>query len=220
LARYEQYLRRELPPAVRRELEYAVEREFSPIEEHLKSQLIDIVRDLQIQLFQTYTQTRLAASGATMPSEHIPVSSRVVTSEKHAGTLYTAVDEPPTIIPISQIETTSLENRLASFKPASPFDGNLTLEIDPVLFQFDDFGKFEDSAYGSMFADTAYPEHGCEDLPDYCYDQDNISGEGPPTDLRLNDLEDSSFGMIHSNLVVAMVSFACLHRQCTATTPN
>jgi hypothetical protein len=179
LARYEQYLRRELPPAVRRELEHAVEREFSPIEERLESQLIDIVRDLQIQLFQSYTQTRLAASGVTMSPEHIPVSSEVGPSEKYDGTPYTAVDEPPTIIPISQIEATSLQNRLASFKPASPLDGNMTLEIDPVLFQFDDSGKFEDSAYGSMFADTAYPEHRWEDAPGYCYDQDNIGGEGP-----------------------------------------
>lgn len=58
LARYEEFLRRELPSAVRRELELAVEREFSPVEERLKSQLVEIVRDLQLQLFQTYTRSR------------------------------------------------------------------------------------------------------------------------------------------------------------------
>jgi hypothetical protein len=69
LAHYERFLRRELPPAVRQELESAVEREFSPLEERLKSQLIDIVRDLQLQLFQSYTESRRAVVSVTTVPE-------------------------------------------------------------------------------------------------------------------------------------------------------
>ncbi|KAF0329289.1 hypothetical protein GQ607_003598 [Colletotrichum asianum] len=52
-ARYERYLRRELPRKVRQELETRIEQALEPMEENLKSQVVDIVRDAQLSLFQS-----------------------------------------------------------------------------------------------------------------------------------------------------------------------
>lgn len=55
---YEQFLRRELPSRVRQELEIRIEEALSPVEEGLQSQLVDIVRDTQRQLFEIYESSR------------------------------------------------------------------------------------------------------------------------------------------------------------------
>lgn len=47
ITRYEEFLRRELPRRVRGELEVRIEHELGPVEESLKHQLVDIVRDMQ-----------------------------------------------------------------------------------------------------------------------------------------------------------------------------
>lgn len=54
IARYEEFLRRELPRRVRGELEVRIEQELSPVEESLKRQLVDIVRDMQQRLFADF----------------------------------------------------------------------------------------------------------------------------------------------------------------------
>lgn len=54
IARYEEFLRRELPRRVRGELEVRIEAELSPVEESLKRQLVDIVRDMQQRLFADF----------------------------------------------------------------------------------------------------------------------------------------------------------------------
>jgi len=56
LDRYERYLRRELPRAVRARLEEAVAAFSDPFVSQLRSQLVDIVRDTQAQLFRDYRQ--------------------------------------------------------------------------------------------------------------------------------------------------------------------
>lgn len=52
--RYERYLRRELPRRVRQELEIRIDQALEPLEENLKSQIVDIVRDAQLALFQSF----------------------------------------------------------------------------------------------------------------------------------------------------------------------
>ncbi|KAK4445174.1 hypothetical protein QBC34DRAFT_166066 [Podospora aff. communis PSN243] len=63
--RYESYLRRELPRAVRTRLEEAVASFSDPFVRQLRSQLVDIVRDTQAQLFRDYRQTMQARSSTT-----------------------------------------------------------------------------------------------------------------------------------------------------------
>lgn len=53
-SRYEEFLSRELPRQVRRELEMALDQELEPIEDRLKSQLVEIVRSSQEKLSRLY----------------------------------------------------------------------------------------------------------------------------------------------------------------------
>ncbi|KAG8167489.1 hypothetical protein KVR01_003178 [Diaporthe batatas] len=63
ITRYEEFLRRELPRRVRSELEVRIEHELSPVEESLKHQLVDIVRDMQQRLFADFR--KLQGDGTT-----------------------------------------------------------------------------------------------------------------------------------------------------------
>lgn len=54
LARCEAFMRRELPGRVRGELETRIERALVPVEESLKQQLVGIVQDLQVRLFEEF----------------------------------------------------------------------------------------------------------------------------------------------------------------------
>lgn len=67
IARYEEFLRRELPRRVRGELEVRIEHELSPVEESLKRQLVDIVRDMQQRLFADFR--KLQGEGAPQTGE-------------------------------------------------------------------------------------------------------------------------------------------------------
>lgn len=67
IAQYEEFLRRELPRRVRGELEVRIEQELSPVEESLKRQLVDIVRDMQQRLFADFR--RLQGEGASQRDE-------------------------------------------------------------------------------------------------------------------------------------------------------
>jgi hypothetical protein len=163
-------LRRELPPAVRRELEIAVEKEFSPLEERLKSQLINIVRDLQLQLFQSYTQSRRVVASDAPALDPTSAILAAGSSENHMS------DLPQIVIP--EYQNTTLENQLASFQPAPPLEDSTNVDFDAVLFKFDDLGGFEDSTYGSLFAETVFPNSGWEDGSRFFYDP-NDNGEGP-----------------------------------------
>ncbi|KAK0614408.1 hypothetical protein B0T14DRAFT_570344 [Immersiella caudata] len=62
--RYERYLRRELPRAVRTRLEEAVASFSDPFVRQLRSQLVDIVRDTQAQLFRDYRHSMQAQHSA------------------------------------------------------------------------------------------------------------------------------------------------------------
>jgi len=48
-------MKEELPRAVREELGKRIDQALNPVEETLRGELVDIVRDLQLELFETYT---------------------------------------------------------------------------------------------------------------------------------------------------------------------
>ncbi|KAK1984977.1 hypothetical protein LZ30DRAFT_709833 [Colletotrichum cereale] len=64
-SRYEQFLRRELPSHVQRQLELRIDERLNPIEESIRSELVDIIRDTQILLFNTYRSLRSATPQAS-----------------------------------------------------------------------------------------------------------------------------------------------------------
>jgi hypothetical protein len=73
LADYDDYYRRELPRAVRAALEESVQVQSQPIEENLRNQLIDIIRDCQDGLFSKYKS--LTGTESDIPSGN-PTSPR------------------------------------------------------------------------------------------------------------------------------------------------
>lgn len=184
LAQYEQFLRRELPSAVRRELEQAVERQFIPLEEKLKSQLVEIVRDLQIQLFQAYSRCRGAEARPTTNCTR--AGPKTSTSESPNPSLTTdpdfqppAMTETPSVTSDLLCEETTIENQLAPFEAPALLEDISAYDFDAILFHFNDFNELADSTYGSMFAEPPNLEKGFEDYLDYSDLFNDDNGEGP-----------------------------------------
>lgn len=185
LARYEQFLRRELPPAVRRELEIAVEREFYPMEERLKSQLVDIVRDLQLQLFQSYTHSRNPAL-ITRPEEDSMQSpgcvDQITQEDCKDETLQDVPGSSAVDVPCEPLATT-IEEQLASYEPPPPLAESIDFDFDAVRFQLDEWSRdelFWDSTYGSDEVKSFWD--GLPAIGDYMQNQDDHifdNGEGP-----------------------------------------
>lgn len=68
---FEEFSRRELPSRVRRELEVRIEEVLDPIEEGLRGQIVDIVRDVLLELLEMYKSTR-SATNTVLMSETVP----------------------------------------------------------------------------------------------------------------------------------------------------
>ncbi|PSR88575.1 hypothetical protein BD289DRAFT_482075 [Coniella lustricola] len=62
LAQYEAFMRAQLPRRVRCELEQRIAQQLMPIEENLKAQLIDIVRDMQLRLLEEFKKPSTSRS--------------------------------------------------------------------------------------------------------------------------------------------------------------
>ncbi|KAK6074609.1 apses transcription factor [Seiridium cupressi] len=54
MVEYEGFLRREMPDRVRHRLELRIEDVLNPVEETLRGQIVEIVRDVQLELFQSF----------------------------------------------------------------------------------------------------------------------------------------------------------------------
>lgn len=93
LVQYEDFVRSELPRRVRLELDRRLEQEWIPVEERLRSQLSDMMRDIQLTLLEEF-RLRCARSNteslpASTPSTHQPNGStpqRLVNMRDFAST--------------------------------------------------------------------------------------------------------------------------------------
>lgn len=74
LGDYEEYCRRELPRRVRAALEEIVHNESQPIEESIRNQLMNIIRDCQDRVFSSYRSSSAAGVSVVAPSRN-PVTS-------------------------------------------------------------------------------------------------------------------------------------------------
>ena len=181
LSRYEQYLRRELPPAVRRELELALDRNLEPLEERLKAQLIEIVRDLQLQLFQSYTRHHNSTGGAvnevTQSSTHSEVTLNHAVGVNTLNQAGIPSCDAPSILPI-----VTTNDQLASYEPTPLIEEPTQYGLDAVLFQWNGWNGFDcldDSAYGgSLFQGSGNAEETEMCDPDFFYDPACDNGEG------------------------------------------
>lgn len=170
IAHYEEFLRRELPRRVRGELEVRIEQALSPVEESLKRQLVDIVRDMQQRLFADFR--RLQGGEGPLPRDEAAAgdvglgcseladgvdvkgkgkavaseSPEQLTIETSGASFGDLVGETP---PISTGWATS--QPIDVFRQPQPFFDNAT-RFDGVMFDFNQGGgdwSWPDSGYMS-----------------------------------------------------------------------
>jgi hypothetical protein len=138
LAEYERYLSLELPRRVRDRLESAVLGATEPLVSQIRSQLVDIVRTVQSEIFQSYQQSTRpqAASQSEEPETQDPNHS--------LGGL------------ILDADTTFSYDMSAWAQPPSLSDMILELSLDQLPLQssninrIPDIANFADSGYGSQ----------------------------------------------------------------------
>lgn len=140
--RYEQFLRRELPSRVRLQLEVRIEERLSPVEEGLRSELVEIVREMQLQLFEIYKSSRTTGSHVTDTATLMDGNTR-----RH--------DEADSGLGEGQgTQIWSVEDQLQPFyQPPHLENFNLFDDFDGLFFNFSEMQSDSiavDSGYGSL----------------------------------------------------------------------
>jgi hypothetical protein len=79
LSNYEEFSRQELPRFFRAALEEAIDKNTQPIEEKLKSHLVDMIRDCQDRVFSTY-RLRFPSNATATPAASMLLNPRLSTS--------------------------------------------------------------------------------------------------------------------------------------------
>lgn len=117
LAEYEEYCRRELPRIFRASLEEVVNNNTQPLEEQLRSQLIDLIRDAQDRVFSSYKSCSAITTGT--PTTGAPSSSpqTITSSYLSQGFPTSPLRSQPTI---GRSEDSSRARLPAFFQPPSP----------------------------------------------------------------------------------------------------
>jgi hypothetical protein len=140
-SRYEQFLRQELPVRVRQQLEVRIDQYLNPVEENLKNELVAIVRDMQIQLFDLYKSTQMVGrNNASGKGSSIGMNNISL----------------PMDIGRASSSTSKNEDVSRQFNPSLYIDEELTSFdfLDGVLFDFDGMQQANsietDSSYDQM----------------------------------------------------------------------
>jgi hypothetical protein len=144
LADYEEYCRRELPRLFRASLEEVVNNNTQPLEEQLRSQLTELIRDAQDQVFSSYRSS--SAAIPETPSRRIqnPSSQEANVPAIVQGTRNN--DDP---------ETSSIEDHLqlpAFFEPPAPqnqLQSSFTISELRTALPHTHGSDSSDSGYGS-----------------------------------------------------------------------
>lgn len=121
MARYERFLRQQMPAQVRQELETRIEERLNPLEESLRRELVGIVADVQLRLFEMY-RTMHAASGAAneaVETSRAPTSPDVPDEAGMAEMLSGGYETLPAVV--------SVPDLLESYE---------TQDFDGLLFDF------------------------------------------------------------------------------------
>lgn len=119
-----------------------------PVEEALRSQLVDIVRDTQLDLFQSYISSFSQTSGNP---NHQVQSEEQLQQHPTAGQNQTIAEASTR--PLISVE--ELGEQLQPFRPEPFLEGDFS-DFNGLLFDFDQFQglqTYTDSAYESMPAD-------------------------------------------------------------------
>lgn len=139
-AQYEEFLSRELPRHVRKELELAMDSELEPIEDRLKSQLVDIVRSCQEKLFRMYQESLQPPIASNEPSVDVPVTE-----------VFPAVGNSNTVVPPRSSVSIENEDQLATSVPPS-YPALDFSQLDQSLFSgpFLELDQASDAGYNSL----------------------------------------------------------------------
>lgn len=157
---YENFLRHEMPDRVRHQLELRIEEALNPLEETLRGQIVDIVRDVQLELFQSFR----ASTGPPRPNGNSVQESAAIEidditeeirDEGHGGTdvrgpafVSTSTHQPSQPI-AGQF---SWEEQMQAYQPVPPLDLSF-MDFDGELFDFSSLVNVpvaQDSAYGTL----------------------------------------------------------------------
>ncbi|KAI0413265.1 hypothetical protein F5X98DRAFT_390999 [Xylaria grammica] len=156
MTEYEEYLQRELPLRVRQQLEVRVERALDPVEEALRGQLVEIVRDVQLELFQLFRSAIPSVDG--QDSRRTLRLNNNTNSDEQSEPRNVDQQEPG---PADQVVDSTFggldvslnsANALAAWRPEPYLDLDLE-EFDGQLFDFQEFmlhTEDNDSAYRTM----------------------------------------------------------------------
>ena len=148
LADFEAYSRTELPRLVEANLQILVNAEISPIEESLKSMLVDIVRRCQSTVAQNYDRIHPSSS-----QERESTSSQVLNTSFLSqaedininGDLSTAGRQQPLEQPAHRYEINT-----AAFFEEPPLQCTSTMDMQPGAYHRDLAAQSSDSGYGSF----------------------------------------------------------------------
>lgn len=165
ISRYEEFLRRELPRRVRGELEVRIEQELSPVEESLKRQLVDIVRDMQQRLFADFRRLQGESAppqGDDMAEDEEP--GRICVGDVKGKGKATASESPEDLIVEASTSGASLDDPVqetppitTGWAPSQPID----VYRQPQPF-FDDATRFDGLIFdlGQSCGDWSWADSG------------------------------------------------------------
>ncbi|KAI1123194.1 hypothetical protein F5Y10DRAFT_252291 [Nemania abortiva] len=148
MTEYEAYLQRELPPRVREQLEIRIEQALNPVEEALRVQIVEVVRDMQLELFRSF---RSSIGQLDDPSTH--GTERVETEGGMREQQFDGPSQGPSAdndaFQSSQLEQ-SFEDQLAAWRPEPYLNWDFD-DFDGQLFDFGHvtFSREDDSTYGT-----------------------------------------------------------------------
>lgn len=162
MVEYETFLRREMPNRVRQQLELRIEDALNPIEEALRGQIVDIVRDVQMELFRSFR----ASIGATPPTNNLrhetaitEVSSTITeqirdSEDGNVGTQEFSItgSTDADMLHQSFSAQSDWEEQMQAYQPVPPLDLS-SLDFDGELFDFSSLVNVPaslDSTYGTM----------------------------------------------------------------------
>lgn len=127
-------------------LELQIEQAFNPLEEQLKGQLVEIVRDTQLRLFQSYVELRRTS---------LPPVSTVDTNDRSGQDPQNVFANPTAESRVNQLMVDPIIEQLAPYN-APPFVSDFCdAGLEAILFdmqhcnEFDFSDNFHDSAYQS-----------------------------------------------------------------------
>jgi hypothetical protein len=140
LARYDQYLSRELPRLLHSRLEAAVVEASENVEGQLRSQLVDLVRNCQAELYQSYQH-----------SSQIPISSLSPSRSDPGGNTLNHTQSQLTLVDISAFEPLPVMD--TNFHVPASIDIQSSLPCNTPNQQ-----NYSDSGYGSYRVNIPNPQ--------------------------------------------------------------